>query len=677
MNTAGGVDRLHIDIETYSSVDITKSGLHKYVQSDDFDILLFAYSLNEAPVEIVDLASGEKLPEEIFDRLVDPRTLKYAYNAAFEWTCLNKYLSNNMRILSGINQWRCVMLHGCYCGFPPGLDAVGKALGFSEDKKKMAAGKALIKLFCNKHTTKPQQNALWDLSRVLPEHEPEKWELFKEYCKQDVVTEMEVERRLSAWPVPAFVQREWELDVITNERGVRIDTELVDGALACWSNVSNALIREAKQLTGLNNPNSPTQLTGWLQAMIGRELPDLTKATVADLLKEAELPEDARKVLEIRQELAKTSIKKYETMKTAICKDGRVRGLLQFYGARTGRWAGRLVQVQNLPRNYIESLDAARWMTKHLRTDALRLIYGNVPDTLSQLIRTAFIPSKGNVFVVADFSAIEARVISWLAGEQWRLEAFRQGKDIYCESASQMFGVPVEKHGQNSELRQKGKIAELALGYQGGVGALKAMGADKMGLSDDELQDIVTRWREANPRIVELWKSVEEAAYNSLAFPCSPESTGNYTKICWNPYLKFSCQKNEDELSMLLIQLPSGRKLFYPRPKIETNKRGFSSLTYDGLNTAHVWGRLETYGGKLTENIVQAVARDCLSVTLSRMQLAGFDTVMHIHDEVVLDVPEEKADLNYVIHIMTDPIAWAPDLPLDADGFVGPYYKKE
>ena len=674
MNTAGGVNRLHIDIETYSSVDITKSGLHKYVQSDDFDILLFAYSLNEDPVQIVDLASGEQLPEDIRNRLSDPTCIKYAYNAAFEWTCLSKKYG-----VLPIDQWHCVMLHGCYCGFPPGLDAVGKALGFSEDKKKMAAGKALIKLFCNKHSTKPQQNSLWDMSRVLPEHEPEKWALFKEYCTQDVVTEMEVERRLSAWPVPAFVQREWELDTITNEHGVRIDTELVNGALACWSNVSNALIREAKQITALANPNSPTQLTGWLQAMIGKEIPDLTKATVADLLKEAELPEEARKVLEIRQELAKTSIKKYETMKTAICNDGRVRGLLQFYGARTGRWAGRLVQVQNLPRNYIESLDAARQLTKLLRTDALRLIYGNVPDTLSQLIRTAFIPSEGNVFVVADFSAIEARVISWLAGEQWRLEAFRQGKDIYCESASQMFGVPVEKHGRNSELRQKGKIAELALGYQGGVGALKAMGADKMGLSDAELQDIVTRWREANPRIVELWKSVEEAACTALAFPYNDDIEANtkYTQMCMQPNLKFAYRTDVNGLSMLTISLPSVRKLFYPNPKIEMNKRGFPSLTYDGLNTAHVWGRLETYGGKLTENIVQAVARDCLSVTLARMQLNGFDTVMHIHDEVVLDVPEDKADLDYIIHIMTEPIAWAPDLPLDADGFIGSYYKKE
>lgn len=668
MGTDGGFDRLHIDIETFSSVDIGKAGLHKYVQSPDFQILLFAYSLNEAPVEVVDLASGEKVPPDILGSLADPRTIKYAYNAVFEWTCLSRKLG-----ALPIDQWRCVMVHGCYCGLPAGLDAVGKALGLPADKKKMAAGKALIKLFCNPRSGKSRQSSLWDMTRVLPEHEPEKWRLFKEYNKQDVVTEMEIERRLSAWPVPDSVQREWELDAITNERGVRIDKELVDGALGCWSNVSNALIRKAKELTALSNPNSPTQLTGWLQAMTGREIPDLTKATVADLLKEAELPDDVRKVLEIRQELAKTSVKKYEAMKTAICDDGRVRGLLQFYGARTGRWAGRLVQVQNLPRNYIESLDAARQLTKLLRTDALRLIYGNVPDTLSQLIRTAFIPSEGNVFVVADFSAIEARVISWLAGEEWRLEAFRQGKDIYCESASQMFGVPVEKHGRNAELRQKGKIAELALGYQGGVGALKAMGADKMGLSDAELQDIVTRWREANPKIVKFWANVEELARWSIQKRTYGSSVAG---------LKFSFEKSEQYLyendpAMLTISLPSGRDLFYPNPKIELNKRGFESITYDGLNTAHVWGRLETYGGKLVENIVQAVARDCLSVTLSRMQLNGFDTVMHIHDEVVLDVPEEKADLDFIVRIMTEPISWAPGLPLDADGFIGRYYKKE
>ena len=660
-------NRLHIDIETFSSVDIGKSGLHKYVRSDDFQILLFAYSLNGGPVEVVDFAEGETLPDEILDMLQSPATLKYAYNAVFEWACINEYFRKELPFwgYSMIDQWRCTMLHGCYCGYPAGLDAIGKALGLAEDKKKMAAGKALIKLFCTRQAGKKKQGSLWDMSRVLPEHEPEKWRIFKEYNRQDVVTEMEIEKRLSAWPVPDQVQGEWELDAITNARGVRIDTELVNGALACWSNVSNALLREAKQLTGLANPNSPAQLMGWLQTKIGREIPDLTKATVAEMLKDETIPGDARRVLEIRQELAKTSVKKYDAMHEAVCEDGRARGLLQFYGARTGRWAGRLIQVQNLPRNYIESLDTARQLTKLLRTDALKLVYGNVPDTLSQLIRTAFIPSPGNVFVVADFSAIEARVISWLAGEKWRLDAFRAGKDIYCESASKMFGVPVEKHGRNSHLRQKGKVAELALGYQGGVGALKAMGADKMGLSDTELQDIVERWREANPRIVSLWRDVEDTAKNLIRadFDYSILAS-NKLELLYNP-------------AMLTIKLPSGRQLFYPNPRIETNRNGFESITYDGLNLAHAWGRLETYGGKLTENIVQAVARDCLAVTLARLEHAGYDTVMHIHDEVVLDVPEEAADLDRVIRLMTEPIPWAPGLPLDADGFVGAYYKKE
>ncbi len=664
MSAPGGVDRLHIDLETFSSVDIGKAGLHKYVQSPDFRILLFAYSLNEAPVEVVDLASGEELPEDIRARLSDPRTLKYAYNATFEWMCLSTFLG----AMLPVNEWRCVMLHGCYCGFPPGLDAIGKAMGLGADKQKMSVGKSLIKLFCNKKKSS-KQTALWDTDRVLPEHEPEKWQLFKEYNRQDVVTEMEIERRLSAWPVPDTVQREWELDAKINEHGVRIDKELVNGALACWSNVSNALIREAKQLTGLSNPNSPAQLTGWLQAMLGKEIPDLTKSTVTDLLADESLEPDVHRVLEIRQELSKTSVKKYDAMKNAMCDDQRARGLLQFYGARTGRWAGRLVQVQNLPRNYIESLDAARQLTKSLRTDALRLIYGNVPDTLSQLIRTAFIPSEGNVFVVADFSAIEARVISWLAGEDWRLEAFRQGKDIYCESASQMFGVPVEKHGVNGHLRQKGKIAELALGYQGGVGALKAMGADKMGLSDPELQEIVQRWREANPKIVEFWRNVEEAARQAISNPMP-----DYWYTVQG--LQFFLDKAED-VSMLLIDLPNNRQLFYPNPKIEMNKKGFSSITYDGLNLAHSWGRLETYGGKLTENIVQAVARDCLAEAMTRLDNAGYQTVMHIHDEVVLDVPKEKADLDAAIQLMTMPIPWAQELPLDADGFIGSYYKKE
>ena len=664
-------NRLHIDIETYSSVDIGKAGLHKYAQSPDFQILLFAYCLNDGPVEIIDLASGETMPESLIEMLQNPETLKYAYNAVFEYTCINKFFSQYVPFFdSPISQWRCSMVRAMYYGYPAGLDAVTRALGLPADKQKIAAGKALIRLFCTKHEH-DRLATLWNMDRVLPEHEPEKWQLFKDYCKQDVVAEMAVHRAFFG-SLPESEQKLWELDTEINARGVRIDEELVSGALACWSNVSNALIREAKALTGLSNPNSPTQIRGWLEAMTSRELPDMTKASVSDLLSE-ELPDDVRRVLEIRQELGKTSVKKYEAMRAAICDDGRARGLLQFYGSRTGRWAGRLIQVQNLPRNYIESLDAARQLTKLLRTDALRVIYGNVPDTLSQLIRTAFIASPGRVLVVADFSAIEARVISWLAGEKWRLDAFKAGKDIYCESASKMFGVPVEKHGHNAHLRQKGKVAELALGYQGGAGALKAMGADKMGLSDDELQEIVARWREANPAIVRMWQNVEEAA----GITCRDKIPG--TVSAGADAVKLGLQYGYDthDHAQLSIRLPSGRQLFYPNPRFGVNKKGREALMYDGLDATHKWGTLETYGGKLVENIVQAVARDCLAASLQRLAAAGFETVMHIHDEVVLDVPEERADLDEVVRIMCEPISWAPGLPLAADGFVSSYYKKE
>ena len=669
---SGAGNRLHIDIETYSSVDIGKAGLYKYVQSPDFQILLFAYSLNDAPVEIIDLASGETIPDFLFDLLQNPNTYKYAYNAVFEWACINKFFSQYVPFFdSPISQWRCSMVRAMYYGYPAGLDAVTRALGLPADKQKIAAGKALIRLFCTKHEH-DRLATLWNMDRVLPEHEPEKWQLFKDYCKQDVVAELAVHHAFFG-SLPEREQKLWELDAEINARGVRIDEELVGGALACWANVSNALLREAKSLTGLSNPNSPTQIRGWLEAMIGRELPDMTKASVSDLLSE-DLPDDVRRVLEIRQELGKTSVKKYEAMRAAICGDGRARGLLQFYGSRTGRWAGRLIQVQNLPRNYIESLDAARQLTKLLRTDALRVIYGNVPDTLSQLIRTAFIASPGNVLVVADFSAIEARVISWLAGEEWRLKAFRAGKDIYCESASQMFGVPVEKHGRNAHLRQKGKIAELALGYQGGVGALKAMGADKMGLSDDELQDIVSRWREANPAIVRLWSNVEEAAH----LTCKDKISSTVGAGRGYPRLWLQSYAGPNEIPLLSILLPSERQLFYPAAQIGVNKKGREAILYEGLeNTTHKWGMLETYGGKLVENIVQAIARDCLAETLLRLKAAGFDTVMHIHDEVVLDVPEARADLDEVVRIMCEPISWAPGLPLAADGFVSSYYKKE
>ena len=499
---------LSIDLETYSSVPLAKAGAQKYIQSPDFQILLFAYSVDGAPVEIIDLARGEYLPPWLVQAITSPDYIKHAYNAPFEWGCLSKFLG-----ALPPSQWRCTMFHGLYCGYTAGLEATGKALGLPEDKKKLNTGKALIRYFCV--PCKPSK-ANGQRTRNLPHHDPAKWELFREYCRQDVVTEMEIERRLSAFPVPDFVQKQWETDLIINARGVAVDMELVDGALSLGATVRQNLMTEAMQLSGLNNPNSVAQLTEWLQEETGEELADLRKDTVARLLKEDNNSLKVRRMLEIRQELGKTSTKKYDAIEAAVCADGRVRGLLQFYGAnRTGRWAGRLVQVQNLPRTYTEPLDLAREMVQRRNLDGLRAVYGSVPDTLSQLIRTAFIAPEGHVFIDADFSAIEARVISWLAGEQWRLEVFRTHGKIYEASASQMFGVPLEhiKKGRPEyALRQKGKVAELALGYQGSTGALINMGALDMGIPETDLPDIVSRWREANKRIRDLWYSMDNAA---------------------------------------------------------------------------------------------------------------------------------------------------------------------
>ena len=499
---------LSIDLETYSSVPLAKAGAQKYIQSPDFEILLFAFSVDGAPVQIIDLARGERLPPWLVQAITSPEYIKHAYNAPFEWGCLSKYMGTLPP-----DQWRCTMFHGLYCGYTAGLDATGKALGLPQDKQKLNTGKALIRYFCV--PCKPSK-ANGQRSRNLPQHDPAKWELFKEYCKQDVVTEMEIEKRLSAFPVPDWVQKQWETDLIINARGVAVDLELVTGALSLGDTVRQTLMAEAMQLSGLSNPNSVAQLTTWLQEEIGEELADLRKDTVARLLGRDDNSPQVSRMLEIRQELGKTSTKKYDAIEAAVCEDGRVRGLLQFYGAnRTGRWAGRLVQVQNLPRTYTEPLDLARELVKARKLDALRLIYGSVPDTLSQLIRTAFVAPEGHVLIDADFSAIEARVISWLAKEQWRLEVFRTHGKIYEASASQMFGVPLEliKKGRPEyALRQKGKVAELALGYQGSTGALITMGALDMGLTEEELPDIVSRWREANKRIRDLWYSMDNAA---------------------------------------------------------------------------------------------------------------------------------------------------------------------
>lgn len=654
---------LSIDIETFSSVDIKKSGLYKYVQSPDFEILLFAYSWDFGPVEILDLAQGEVIPYDVMTTLQDPNVIKHAYNASFEWYCLNKFFQ------TPLEQWRCTMLHGLYCGYTAGLAATAVALGLPEDKRKMGIGNALIKTFC---TPKKPTNKNGHRTRTLPHHEPEKWQLFKEYCKQDVVTEMEIEKRLSNFPVPEQERRLWELDQMINAYGIAVDKELIAGALHCSEIVTSELMEEAIKLSGLDNPKSVKQLTKWLEEETGEEIMDLQKGTVKELIDTVD-NDKAKRMLEIRQELSKTSVKKYTAMDEAVCEDGRVRGLLQFYGAnRTGRWAGRLVQVQNLPRNYLETLSHARDLVKHKKVDSLKIIYGNVPDTLSQLIRTAFIPSEGNVFLVADFSAIEARVIAWLAGEQWRLDVFATHGKIYEASASQMFGVPIElivKGNPEYELRQKGKVAELALGYQGGAGALISMGALNMGLTEEELPEIVRRWRSSNKRIVDLWYSLENAALEVMR-------TGQAVGIKGLIIAREGDYSNGQDF--LTITLPSGRKLFYTKPFLSQNDFGKEALHYHGINqNSKKWEVIPTYGGKITENIIQAIARDCLAESLIRLNNAGYKAVMHIHDEVVLDVPETHADLDRVCEIMSLPIDWAPGLLLKADGFITKFYKKD
>lgn len=652
---------LSIDIETRSSIEIGKAGLYRYAQSPDFEIILFAYQMDDAPVEIVDLAQGERIPEWIVEALQSAGFIKHAYNAAFEWYCLNR-----AGYRTPLAQWRCTMAHGLYCGYPGGLDAIGKAIGLPQDRQKLATGKALIRYFCVPcKPTKNNGNRTWN----LPKHAPEKWELFKEYCKQDVTAENSILRRLEQFPMPKEEERLWQMDVRMNAFGVRVDEELTDGALYIDERSRQDLMGEAMGITGIDNPNSTVQLMEWLEKN-GTETDNLRKATVTDLL--AGQPADnVKRMLEIRQQLGKTSIKKYEAIRKAKGEDGRVRGLTQYYGAnRTGRWAGRLVQMQNLPRNYIGTLDEARKLVEQKNYKGLRLIYGNVPDTLSQLIRTAFIPSEGNKFVVADFSAIEARVIAWLAGEQWVNEVFATHGKIYEATASQMFHVPVEKIKKGNpeySLRQKGKVATLALGYQGGTAALIAMGALDMGLTEEELPDIVARWRNANRRICDLWYRVEQAALMAMQ-TAQPQAVNG---------LVFSL---EGDLlygqTFLTVQLPSGRKLFYPKPFLQENQFGKLALHYYSTGSSKKWGVESTYGGKMTENIVQAVARDCLAETLKRIEDRGLHVVFHVHDEVIIDAPEETT-VDEVCGLMAEPIPWAPGLILKGAGFEGQYYKKD
>lgn len=666
---------LSIDIETRSSVDIKKAGAYKYAQSPDFQILLFAFQWDDMAVEIIDLANGDKIPDWIIRVLADKDVIKHAYNAAFEWYCLNR-----AGYTTPLEQWKCTMAHGLYCGYTAGLDATGKAIGLPQDKQKMTVGKALIKYFCT--PCKPSRTnggRTWN----LPHHDREKWDLFKEYCKQDVVTEREILKHLNMFPVPEEEEKLWQLDVFMNAYGVKVDTEMISGALYIDNISTEKLTDEATAITELSNPNSVAQLKQWFFDNYKMEIDSLNKESVQELFdrldnsvangnQSQEDAEPGMRLLEIRQQLGKTSIKKYVAMDAARGEGDRVRGLTQYYGAnRTGRWAGRLVQMQNLPRNYIKSLDYARKLVKSNNYEGLKLLYGNVPDTLSQLIRTTFIPSEGNKFAVADFSAIEARVIAWLAGEQWVNEVFATHGKIYEATAAQMFHVPIEKISKGNPeyaLRQKGKVATLALGYQGGANALIAMGALDMGLSEEELPDIVQRWRQANPRIKDLWYAVEQAALTTMQ---TAQPQGIYGLI-------FAL---EGDLvygqSFLTVQLPSGRKLYYPKPFLKENQFDKLAIHYYTVGQqTKKWEVTSTYGGKMTENIVQAIARDCLAVTLRRIDTRGLQTVFHVHDEVIIDAPMNTS-IDDICDLMAEPIPWAPGLILKGAGFESSYYMKD
>ena len=651
---------LNIDIETYSPNDIS-FGVYRYSESEEFEILLFSYAYDFGEVHIVDLVSGEKIPDEVVKDLRNPEVIKHAYNAQFEITCLNRAGYD-----TPVEQWRCTMIHGAYLGYPMGLAKLGKALGLPQDKLKDKAGAALIRYFSV--PCKPTKKN-GGRTRNLPKHDPDKWFAYGMYNMQDVVTEMECYRRLSAFPVPEEVEKQWQIDIRMNATGVGIDRQLVNGALTIDEENKKSLLEEAYELTGLSNPNSRNQLLDWLNSNTNLELETLTKDSVAAAMTDAD--DLAKKVLTIRKKLAKSSVSKYEMMASVTGQDGRLRGTLQFYGAnRTGRWAGRLLQVQNLPRNYIVNLDIARDLVKKSDRVGLGLLFGDVSDTLSQLIRTAIVAKEGYTLCVADFSAIEARVIAWLSGETWRQKVFAEGGDIYCASASSMFGVPVVKHGVNGHLRQKGKVAELALGYQGGVNALKAMGALDMGLTEDELPNIVELWRQASPKIKELWYTVEKAAVYTV-------TTGNPMTLDHGITFRLEVDPFYGYRYMT-IELPSGRKLFYPDPHIKLNNFDKEAVHFKTqLNNA--WVTESTYGGKLVENITQAVARDCLALTLMRLYDNGLPAIMHIHDEAVIEVPKDEADeyLDIVEKTFALPIPWAEGLVLTAAGFTNDYYMKD
>lgn len=649
---------LAIDLETYSSNNI-KYSVYKYVEAPDFDILLFAYAFDDDPVRVVDLAQGETLPDDVKAALYDKDVIKTAFNANFEINCLRKYFPDLPE-----EQWECDRILSLYNSYPPHLAAVAKAMHFDEDRQKDTRGKALIRYFCL--PCKPTK-ANGGRTRNYPKDAPDKWDIFKEYNRQDVVVERAIRDKLVNLRPPDFDHENWLIDQAINRNGIMVNQALVDNAIRLSGEYREKLLARAMEITGLDNPNSPLQVKGWLEERLGCAVDSLSKAAVADMLAE-DIPGDVREMLSIRQKISKSSIKKYDAMRMAACQDSRIRGMFQFYGAaRTGRFAGRIVQLQNLPRNSMPDLDLARNMVLDGDLEALEMCYDDVQDVLSQLIRTALEAPPGKRFIVADFSAIEARVIAWLAGEEWEMKAFAEGKDIYCATASAMFGVPVVKHGVNGELRQKGKVAVLACGYGGGIGALKAMGADKMGLTDDELQTVVRKWREASPHIVKLWADVENAAMNAVSgIPTTIKQKNLHFHV-------------EDDA--LYIELPSGRHLVYLHPHLGKNRFGSDAILYTGLGgsktTAGRWGTLETYGGKLSENLVQAIARDCLCAAMKRLTDAGYKICAHIHDEVILEMPEGKGSLDGAVRIMCQNEPWNEGLVMNADGFEAKYYQKD
>lgn len=642
---------LSIDIETFSEVDLPKSGVYAYSDHPSFEILLFAYAFDDEETQIVDLKCGERLPKRVLDALVDPNCIKTAFNAAFERTCISRYLGVHLEPVG----WQCTAVQSAMLALPLSLDGVGEVLNI--ERKKLKEGVDLVRFFSL--PCKPTK-ANGMRTRNLPEHAPEKWARFKAYCIRDVDAEREIRHKLRRFPISAQEQLFYQMDQAINDRGIMVDPVLVKCAIDCDNRYREQTTQRAYSLTGLDNPNSPTQIKDWL-ADQGMETETLDKKAVKSLLADAD--GDVLEVLKLRLLMAKTSVKKYEAIQRSMCSDGRVHGLLQFYGAnRTGRWAGRLVQVQNLPQNHIPDLALARDLVKDGRYDELEMLFDSTPGVLSELIRTAFVPKPGTRFIVADFSAIEARVIAWLAGEQWRLEVFEQGGDIYCASASQMFHVPVEKHGQNAHLRQKGKIAELALGYGGSTGALVAMGALDMGLTEEELPELVKQWRSANPHITRLWWDVDEAATKAVEDK-TETAVGS---------IRFVYQSKK-----LFVVLPSGRSLCYMRPDFTSNRFGNRSLCYKGVGESKKWTTIETYGPKLVENIVQATARDILAMAMLRLQNAGFEIVMHIHDEAVLEVPIGQSSVNEICSIMSETPPWAQGLPLRADGYECEFYKKD